>query len=118
MNMGYEIDFLPVGEGEKSGDAIAIRFGNLHGKREEQKVIVVDGGFKESGEELVEHIKKHYNTDTVDLVISTHPDSDHSSGLEIVLDKLKVNHLWMHKPWEHADEIDNMFVSGDRKSVV
>jgi hypothetical protein len=27
--IGYEIDFLPVGEGEKSGDAIALRWGNL-----------------------------------------------------------------------------------------
>ena len=27
--IGYEIDFLAVGDGEKSGDAIALRFGNL-----------------------------------------------------------------------------------------
>lgn len=25
--MGYEIDFLSVGNGEKSGDAIAVRYG-------------------------------------------------------------------------------------------
>ncbi len=25
--IGYEIDFLPVGNGERSGDAIAIRLG-------------------------------------------------------------------------------------------
>ncbi len=56
--MGYEIDFMPVGEGEKSGDAIALRFGNLNGNRSEYKVVVVDAGFKESGgNELVAHIK-------------------------------------------------------------
>jgi beta-lactamase superfamily II metal-dependent hydrolase len=38
--MSYEIDFLPVGEGEKSGDAIAIRCGNLTGARGEQFVMV------------------------------------------------------------------------------
>jgi hypothetical protein len=27
--MGHEIDFLPVGQGEHSGDAIAFRFGSL-----------------------------------------------------------------------------------------
>ncbi len=27
--MGYEIDFLPVDAGERSSDAIALRFGNL-----------------------------------------------------------------------------------------
>ena len=99
--MGYELDFLAVGEEGKSGDAIAIRFGNLHGKRSEQSVIVIDGGFKKSGEEIVSLIKKHYGTDTVDLVILTHPDSDHASGLHVVLEELTVKKLWMHRPWEH-----------------
>jgi hypothetical protein len=27
--MAYEIDFLAVGDGERSGDAIAMRFGNV-----------------------------------------------------------------------------------------
>ena len=52
MNAGYEIDFLPVGD-KKGGDAIAVRFGNLYGGREEQRVIVIDGGFKETATELV-----------------------------------------------------------------
>lgn len=99
--MGYEVDFLAVGDEAKSGDAIAIRFGELEGSREKQTVVVIDGGFKKSGEELVSHIKTHYGTDLVDLVILTHPDTDHTSGLHIVLEELKVKKLWMHKPWEH-----------------
>lgn len=110
--MGYEIDFMPVGEGEKSGDAIAFRFGNLHGKREEQIVAVIDGGFKDSGKELVEHIQTHYKTDYVDLAVSTHPDADHASGLEVVLEELKVGQLWMHQPWNHTDDIAKMFKDG------
>lgn len=110
--MGYEIDFFPVGEKTTAGDAIAIRFGNLHGDRDEQTVIVVDGGFKESGQKMVEFIKNFYKTEEVDLVISTHPDQDHSSGLHEVLENLTVKKLWMHKSWEHADEIKNMFVNG------
>jgi len=101
--MGYEIDFLAVGDESKSGDAIAIRYGDLHGTRTDQTVVVIDGGYKKSGEELVEHIKSHYDTDVVDLVILTHPDSDHASGLHVVLEELTVNMLWMHKPWEHND---------------
>lgn len=31
--MGYEVVFLGVGKESKSGDAIAIRFGNLHDSR-------------------------------------------------------------------------------------
>ena len=51
--MEYEIDFLSVGNGEKSGDAIAIRCGNiLDGNSSEQRIIVIDGGYKETGEVL------------------------------------------------------------------
>jgi beta-lactamase superfamily II metal-dependent hydrolase len=112
MNEGYEVDFLTVGEGEKGGDAIALRFGNLYGPRDEQTVVVIDGGYKSSGEELVAHIQKYYNTDIVDLVVSTHPDRDHSSGLSIVIDELNVRQIWMHKPWEHASNMAKAFVHG------
>lgn len=110
--MGYEVDFLPVGNGEKSGDAIALRFGNLFGSRNEQTVIVIDGGFEESGQELVQHIKDYYHTNYVDLVVSTHPDGDHASGLELVLEELDVGCLWMHQPWNHTEDIARMFRDG------
>ncbi|MGI2014869.1 hypothetical protein [Shewanella oncorhynchi] len=54
--MGYEVDFLGGGSESKSGYVIAIRFGNLHGRRDEQTVVVIDGGFSDTGTELVEHI--------------------------------------------------------------
>lgn len=107
--MPFEIDYIPVGEGEQSGDAIALRLGNLNGSRNEQIVIVIDGGFAESGELLVKHIQNHYRTDAIDLVISTHPDGDHISGLMVVLEKLKVGGLLMHKPWDHAADIKSFF---------
>jgi len=107
--MSYEVDYLPVGGGEKSGDAIALRFGNLSGTRDEQILIVIDGGFKESGEQLVNHIKQYYQTERIDVVISTHPDADHASGLFVVLENLEVGHLLMHKPWEHAENIKGFF---------
>src|SRR3989344_8621107 len=111
--MAYEIDYIPVGEGEKSGDAIAIRYGNnLATAPENQTIIVIDGGFEESGKTLVQHIKDYYKTNKVDLLISTHPDLDHSSGLCVVLEELNVGAILMHKPWEHADEIKNMFKDG------
>lgn len=111
--MGYEIDFIPVGNGEKSGDAIALRFGNLNGKRNEYKVVVVDGGYKESGgPEIVKHIKNYYNTTEVDIAVSTHPDSDHIAGLDVILDELTVKELWMHQPWNHTGDIAKMFKDG------
>jgi len=110
--MGYEIDFLAVGKEGQSGDAIAFRLGNLYGDRKEQFIVIIDGGFKESGEQLVNHIKKYYQTNDVDLVILTHPDADHASGLENVLTELSVKKLWMHKPWNHTRDIADMFKDG------
>lgn len=110
--MGYEVDFLGVGEESKSGDAIAIRFGNLHGFREEQTVVVIDGGFKDTGDALVEHIKTHFRTDVVDIVINTHPDQDHINGLETVINELTVGELWIHQPWNHNAGLAAKFQDG------
>ena len=55
--MGFEVDFLPVGDGEMSGDAITLRWGNLFGPRDHQTVVVIDGGTKQSGQNLVQHLK-------------------------------------------------------------
>ena len=110
--MGCEVDFLPVGEGERSGDAIAIRWGNLNGPRREQFVMVIDGGTLESGDALVEHVRGVYGTGIVDLAVNSHPDGDHASGLYRVFEELTVGHLWMHRPWEHSADIKHMFDDG------
>lgn len=108
--MGIEIDFLAVGDASKSGDAIAIRFGNLHvNKREEQTVITIDGGTKESGAELVDHIKKYFGTTTVDFAFLTHPDGDHASGMSEILENLTVGTVLMHRPWNHSNAIHDLF---------
>jgi beta-lactamase superfamily II metal-dependent hydrolase len=106
--MGYEIDFLPVGNGDSSGDAIAVRWGT----KGNYQVMVYDGGTKEAGEALVEHILRHYGTTRVDHVVSSHPDGDHASGLSVVLARLDVQRLWMHRPWMHSALIRNYFADG------
>lgn len=103
--MGYEIDFLAVGDGERSGDAIALRYGNLHGSRAEQTVITIDGGTLESGDALVEHIKTHYGTKEVDIAFLSHPDNDHASGMRRVLEEMNVGVVAMHLPWNHSADV-------------
>ncbi|GAA1478992.1 hypothetical protein GCM10009623_34380 [Nocardioides aestuarii] len=98
----YEIDFLPIEEtgstGSKSGDAIAMRFDDNLGR---QRVVVIDGGYKNTGDRLVTHIRDYYATTHVDLVISTHPDGDHIRGLTGVLEELTVGELMIHRPHDH-----------------
>ena len=107
--MAFEVDMLAVGDESRSGDAIALRFGNLSGSRSEQTVVVIDGGTKSTGERLVAHINEYYSTNVVDFVISTHPDCDHVNGLKVVLEKMDVGTLLMHQPWDHAADIKRDF---------
>lgn len=109
--MEYEVDYLPVGEGSKGGDAIALRYGDLSDPQK-QIVVIIDGGTKESGKELVNHVKEYYKTNFVDLVVSTHLHRDHASGLTEVLNGLNVGKLAMHLPWDHAANIKSMFSDG------
>jgi len=113
MSNSLEIDFLAVGKGEKSGDAIAFRYGDFSDATK-QTVIVIDGGTKESGKELCELIKNNYGTKTIDVVVCTHPDGDHASGLTEVLgdEELTISHLLIHKPWEHSVSIKDLFHDG------
>ena len=101
--MEYEIDFIPVGEGSKSGDAICLRYSYDDGVS--WHVGVIDGGTQDSGESLCQHIEKYYKTKTIDFLICTHPDQDHASGPSVILDNLIVNKVLMHCPWDYVDYI-------------
>lgn len=106
--IGFEIDFLPVGNGDRSGDAITIRYGTPG----DYKVLVYDGGTKESGQALVDHIKMYYGTTRVDYVVNSHPDADHASGLSVLLENMDVGELWMHQPWNYSKVILDYFKDG------
>lgn len=108
MVEGVEIDFLPVGDGEHSGDAIAIRW------REDgvDRVMVYDGGTKDYGKPLVDHVKNHYGADHVDYVVNSHPDNDHAGGLLYIVENISVGEVWMHRPWEYSADICHYFHDG------
>ena len=110
--MGFEIDFHPVGDRQRSGDAISLRFGDLLANPPQQTVVVIDGGFQDCGEALVDHVQEYYKTKRVDVAVSTHSDADHSAGLAPVLEKLEVGQLLMHQPWKHTVDIARMFKDG------
>jgi beta-lactamase superfamily II metal-dependent hydrolase len=108
MTDGIEIDFLPVGEGEHSGDAIAVRWRD----NDQYKVMIYDGGTRDHGAAIVDHVKKYFDTTHVDYVVNSHPDNDHAGGLVYVLENLTVGELWMHRPWEYSAQILQYFHDG------
>jgi beta-lactamase superfamily II metal-dependent hydrolase len=101
--MGYQIDFLPIGNGA-CGDSVALRFGDLDSEDpSEQTVVLIDGGFTDDANKISEHFEQWYGHKKIDLVISTHPDQDHINGLKGVVEKMDVGELWMHLQWLHQD---------------
>jgi|SRR5665811_653309 len=101
----FEIDFLDV-QAKRSGDAIPIRY-SLNGTT---RIHVTDGGFQDTGDTVIEHIKKYYDAPSyVDAVVVTHPDGDHAGGLIKLFGEYEIGELWMLRPWLYADELIDRF---------
>jgi beta-lactamase superfamily II metal-dependent hydrolase len=97
--MNCEIEFLPVGDGCKPGDAIVVRYGEATA----WELMVIDGGNLDSGKALVSHVQNNFGYNAIiSHAVLTHPDADHASGMREVLGGLSVRNLWLHKPWEFA----------------
>ncbi|MBF4636212.1 hypothetical protein ITJ38_17515 [Agreia pratensis] len=113
----YTIDFLAVenenSDSTKSGDAIVLNF-TIPGTSR-KAVVVIDGGYTATGQEVVDHVAKYCNTDFIDLVICTHPDSDHLNGLTTILNNAHVGELMMHTPWAYAKDAN---VLGNYENIV
>src|SRR5262245_33820846 len=114
--MSYEVDVRAVGEESKSGDAIALRYGDFS-DRSRYRVMIIDGGFEADGRDLVDVVQGLYGTNSVDVVVSSHPDDDHSSGLKVVLEELRVSALWLHRPWRHGVGVSAAMEEDYKKSV-
>ena len=75
-----EVHFIDVGQ----GDSIYIKT--------PMQDILIDGGEREQGEKVVEYLKDQ-NVDDLELVIGTHPHSDHIGGLITVLKEIPVKEV-------------------------
>lgn len=103
---GVTIDFFPVGTGNKSGDAIVLKYGTDYANN----LMVVDGGSLTTGQTLVEHINESFGNPTViEHVVCTHQDADHASGLRKIIEAFEVKNLWVHQPWLYAEYLVDAF---------
>lgn len=94
--MPCEVEFLPVGDASKAGDAIVVRYGS----EASFKLMTIDGGTQDSGENLVAHVRQYYGSNAIiEHAVLTHSDADHASGLREILRELPVVNLWLHMPW-------------------
>lgn len=106
--MPYMIDFLRAGD--SNGDAIVVKYGDT--KDGNFFLQVIDGGFTDTGDQIVAHIKEHFieKAKIADVVLS-HADNDHATGLIKVLEceDFTISNLWMNRPWDYVDEVIDTF---------
>lgn len=98
-NLKIEIDMLDIG----AADAILIHYFN---ENDVEYIVLIDAGNKNDGKLIIDHIKKYYKQDYIDLAICTHPDGDHINGFDYILDNMVVNEFWIHDPTNHIDVKD------------
>ncbi len=79
------VSFIDVGQ----GDAILIQ-------TPAGQSMLIDGGERGQGEKVVEYLRKQ-GISKVDIMVGTHPHSDHIGGLIEVLEKFKVDKVYLPK---------------------
>ena len=111
-----EIDVLPASSETKGADSILVRF-EPHsplGFSEKQIVVLIDGGYADNSERIISHLRSHYNTNTLNCVVCTHPDADHINGLIKLVesDDIIIHNLCVHDPWKHAYTVSRKVTDG------
>ena len=79
---GCEVHFIDVGQ----GDCSLIR--------SDGKNILIDAGENDQGSTVVAYLKKLGIT-KIDLLVATHPHSDHIGGMDVVVDELEIGKILM-----------------------
>ena len=112
QQQGCEIFFLQIGmqdeDSSQSGDAIVLTMGSfssnrVNSNRDDYRIIVVDGAFTSDAKTIKEHLgvigaQNKNDKLQIDLMVSTHSDQDHISGLIALIedDDIEVKKLWIH----------------------
>jgi hypothetical protein len=81
-----------------------------YGDQTGYKLHVVDGGYSEIGEQVIEHIEQYYGRDvTIQNMVVSHADNDHARGLIPVFKRFPVGALWMNRPWIYTRQVIDHF---------
>lgn len=99
-----EVSYLDVGQ----GDATLITKGNFH--------MLIDAGKNEKGDMVVQYLKDA-GVDKLDILVGTHPDSDHIGGLDCVIDAVAVDTLYMPDTEKDTKTYRDVKTSMKRKNL-
>lgn len=99
------VTYLDVGQ----GDATLITKGDF--------AMLIDAGNNKKGESVVESIKKA-GVESLDVVIGTHPDSDHIGGLDNILENISVDAVYMPTAKKDTKTYEEVIEALDQKNLM
>jgi beta-lactamase superfamily II metal-dependent hydrolase len=102
---GLFVHFINVGQGD-----------SMYVETPNGKNMLIDGGKESAGDDVVAYLKD-LGVETIDLVVATHPDSDHIGGLIQVLNEFDVKKV-LDSGKEHTTETYlNYLAAIDQKQI-
>lgn len=90
------VHYIDVGQ----GDAILIEYNDYH--------ILIDAGENNQGDTVTNYLNS-IGVDDIEILIGTHPDSDHIGGLDVVLNNFEVE-LIVDSGKEHTTQTYNDYI--------
>lgn len=98
------VSYIDVGQ----GDATLISKGDFH--------MLIDAGKNEQGDKVVQYLKDA-GVDKLDILVGTHPDSDHIGGLDCVIDNVSVDTLYMPEAQKETKTYKDVLASMKKKNL-
>jgi len=99
---GLQVHFIDVGQ----GDSILIDFG--------KNEVLIDGGEESSG---VENYINSYVEGPLEVMVATHPHTDHIGGLIKVLDNFQVKEIWLNGDTSNSKTYQQFIAAVDSEST-
>lgn len=80
------------------------------------KNILIDGGDEDSENIIISYLRQK-RIKTIDIIIATHPDSDHIGSLDNIIKKFNVNSIYMPEQSTDSEAYQNLINSCTDKNL-
>ena len=77
--------------------------------------MLIDGG-DENSAKIIKSYLKNKKVKTLDVVVATHPDSDHIGSLDDIIDNFDVEKIYMPKQTTNSECYINLIDSCNKKN--
>ena len=101
----FSVHIIDVGQ----GDSIFIH--TLEDKR-----ILIDAGDEEAEHTVYSYLKRR-GVKKIDVLIATHPDTDHIGSMDYIIDKFKISHFYMPNAKTDSEAFYNLLDSCKEKNL-